>query len=170
MYLTHKKYLQRIKSLNIPYWNEGKRYRWDYMAVALRMMKSCGNNTLEMGTMGIPINDNSYLLDIDKKGLVNKRGKLHDLNKIPYKWFTDNCFDCSCGLQVFEHLENQPAIFKELCRISKNVVLSFPYKWNHGDHMHKGIDEDKIAEWTCHVEPDEIVLIKNRIIYFWKGV
>jgi len=55
-------------------------------------------------------------------------------------------------------------------RISHNVILSFPYKWNHGDHMHKGIDDEKIAEWTCGKEPDEIELIKNRIIYFWKNV
>jgi len=167
-YLTHKKYLQKIKSLNMPYWNEGRRYRWDYMLPVIEYMKSIGAvNTLEMGTMRLPLNNTSYQFELKKSDIVTKRGKIQDLNNPPFG-FKDNHFDCAVALQVFEHLDNQAETFKELCRISKNVVLSFPFKWNHGDSRHRGIDEKKIAEWTCNKKPDNVILIKDRIIYFWR--
>jgi hypothetical protein len=170
MYLTNKRFLKRVKDLNIPYWNEGKKYRWEYMSYVIRLMQSVGaKNTLEMGTFYIPLNSDSYLLELEEKYLVTGRGKIQDLNKIPYQ-LPNNHFDCAVALQVWEHLENQAKAFKELCRISKNVILSFPYRWKHGDVMHRGIDEQKISKWTYGRRPSSKNLIKDRIIYFWRNV
>lgn len=170
MYLTKKIFINRVKNLNNAYWNEGYKYRWEYMGAVIDMMKSVGAvNTLEMGTFYIPLNDNSYLLELDIKYLVTGRGKIYDLNKIPYP-IPDKTFDCAVALQVWEHLENQPGAFSELCRISKNIILSFPYQWKHGDKMHRGIDDEKISKWTNGLIPYETKLIKTRKIYFWRDI
>lgn len=170
MYLTQRKFIMRVKALNMPYWTEGlkKMYRWEYMKYCIDLMKDIGAvNTLEMGTNFIPLNSSSYLFELEKKYLVNKRGKVQDLNHTPYK-IPNKHFDCATALQVWEHLDNQQSAFLELVRISKNVILSFPYMWNHGDKRHRGIDDEKIFEWTCGIEPDHIHKIKSRIIYLWR--
>jgi len=170
MYLTEKTFYKKVKSLNSKYWNEGAIYRWKYMREVIKIMRSVGAvNTLEMGCSQIPLNSTSYLIDINKLHLVTKRGKLYDLNKTPYP-FPDKTFDCAVALQVWEHLDSQFKAFNELCRISKNVILSFPYNWNHGDARHRGIDDDKIALWTGGLWPETTIQIKDRKIYFWRLV
>jgi len=72
------------------------------------------------------------------------------------------------ALQVMEHLENHPNIFTEIKRISKNIILSFPFEWSHGDEQHRGIDDKKILSWTD--KWDEEIIIQRRKICIWRNV
>lgn len=168
MYLTFSEYRDKIDRLGIQYWKEGCDYRWEYMSAVIDELRYHGPvNLLEMGTYYIPLSRSSYLLEIDEKFLVNEAGVVHDLNSIPYP-FGDKYFDCAVALQVWEHLKDRKASFDELRRVSKMAILSFPWMWNHGDRNHRGIDTQKIYNWTGGVKPIKIMLIKNRVIYVWK--
>ena len=170
MYLTKKNLEYRVKRLNSKYWTEGWKYRWQYMLwVIEKMMEMKAVSVLEMGAYYMPLNDKSFLIELDQKYLVNSHGVVWNLNKTPYP-IKDKEYDVSVGLQVWEHLEKQREAFMELRRISKNVILSFPYRWDWGDAMHRGIDDKKISQWTCGVEPTEKKLINHRMIYVWSNV
>lgn len=170
-YLTHDEFLKRVETLNSNYWNEGKGYRWDYMAYVIDQAQQLGAvRTIEAGASGIPLNSDSYLFDLPE----------HDLNMTPYKLYIENeydngtheapdkFFDLFIALQVWEHIDNQAAAFREVMRISKAAILSFPYMWNHGDKRHRGIDDAKIKAWTCGIEPQSVKIIHHRAIYVWK--
>ena len=66
----------------------------------------------------------------------------------------DKQYDLFIALQVWEHLSNnQSRAFREVMRISKAVVLSFPYNWdcpeNNANYPeYHDIDEELIAGWT----------------------
>ena len=158
MFLTHESFLRRVKELNSDYWNEGKYYRWDYMLVAIKMMEDIGAADIcEAGASGMPLNDDSFLMDYPK----------FDLDKTPYP-LKDKSFDCFTALQTWEHLYYPVAAFDEVKRISKNCILSVPYKWKHGDAQHQGIDINKILEWTSGLSPDKSVIVKDRIVCLWR--
>jgi hypothetical protein len=121
------------------------------------------------------------------------------------RWpFEDKQFDMFIALEVWEHLWNvnstgdcghewnpterkkkygvehpivQASVFKEVMRVSKNAILSFPYMW--GEHngcptnnCHYQIDREIIKEWTCGVEPIEITDLQhnttNHTVYRWR--
>lgn len=166
-YITHDEFLKRVETMNSNYWNEGKGYRWDYISYVIDQAQQLGAvRTIEAGASGIPLNSDSYLFDLPE----------HDLNIIPYHIkiddggapIHDKYYDCFIALQVWEHLDNQAAAFREVMRISKAAILSFPYMWNHGDKRHRGIDDAKIKAWTCGVEPQSVKIIHHRAIYVWK--
>lgn len=172
MYLTKEIFLERCSKLDKHYWREGSAYRWDYMSHVISMLKIMGaKNICEAGTYYMPLNDKSWLLELEEKHLVNSRGMIQDLNSIPFSghdlFEMDKPFDCFVALQVWEHLENQTEAFNHVCEISKNVILSFPYLWNHGDAQHRGIDNKKIAEWTGNKKPVYETIIHNRKICVW---
>lgn len=169
MYLTHKSFLKKVEQSRNRYWNEGKNYRWEYMSFVIdNLRKLCPDDSklIEAGTSGMSLSDKSYLYEYPES----------DLNKIPFRLktvkepFDDKIFDCFVALQVWEHLDNQSAAFCEVKRISKAAILSFPYKWPAGrghDARHVGIDDKKIKEWTCGIEPDKTKVINNRMVAIW---
>lgn len=169
MYLTRAEYDKKVAALNSKYWNEGKEYRWQYMSKVIEFAKEiCPDGiVMEAGASGIPLNDKSFLFDYPE----------YDLNKPPYEiHFTKDLvdvipsrsFDLFIALQTWEHLDNQQDAFREVMRISKAAILSFPYKWGRGhDARHTGIDDKKIAEWTCSVKPVKTMVINKRAIYVW---
>lgn len=177
MYLTKEIFLERCSKLDKHYWREGSAYRWDYMSHVISMLKIMGaKNICEAGTYYMPLNDESFLIELERQHLVNRDGEIQDLNVVPFSfldyddYINGNCFgafDCFVALQVWEHLENQLEAFNHVCEISKNVILSFPYKWNHGDDRHRGIDDKKIAEWTGGKKPVYETVIHNRKICVW---
>ncbi len=169
MYLTKEKYLSIIESLKSNYWNEGKDYRWEYMSIVINELKKLNINIIcEAGSSRIPLNSNSILIGLKEDELVNEKGIIHNLDNFPYP-FKNKEIDCFVALQVWEHLENQLKSFKEIQRISKYAILSFPYKWTYGDSKHRGIDENIIAKWSDNLTPYKIIhQVKNRIIYIWK--
>lgn len=140
------------------YWKEGYKYRWQYMDyVIAQAIIIGGQKIIEAGASGMPLFKDSFLFDYPE----------YDLNNIPYK-FKDKEFDTFIALQVWEHLEKQSDAFREVMRISKNAILSFPYKWTWGDKQHKGIDDKKISEWTCNIKPESVKIINHRIIMTWR--
>lgn len=147
------------------YWKEGYKYRWEYMSYAIFQANQLkAEKIIEAGTSGVPLFLDSYLFELPE----------HDLNVVPYKFGYEKIeipykfFDCFIALQVWEHLDNQSEAFREVMRISKSAILSFPYKWNHGDKRHRGINAEKIKQWTCGVEPVSIKIINQRAIYIWR--
>lgn len=164
-YLTREKFLEKVESSGSKYWREGKNYRWQYMSAVIDILKEiCPDDSrlIEAGTSGMPLSDRSFLYEYPE----------YDLNVVPFKIngqrIENYQFDCFTALQVFEHLDNQSAAFREVMRIAKSAVLSFPYKWNFGDKRHRGIDGKKIETWTCGVKPELIKIINHRAIYHWR--
>lgn len=164
-FLTHKEFLDYCEA-HPGYW-KGAEYRWDYMSVAISMLRQIGAKTIaEAGTNGVKLCPKSYEIKYPEI----------DLNRTPYHmrtddggiFISDNYFDAFVALQVWEHLDKQREAFDECCRIAKNVILSFPYKWERGDNRHIGIDHDKIMSWVGNKEPVSRVLVNNRIIYRWE--
>ena len=167
-YLTRETFLKKVAASGSKYWQEGKNYRWQYMSYVidiLREMFPNGGRFCEAGASGILLYEDSCNFEYPQ----------HDLNKIPYRILgghviPDNFFDCFVALQVWEHLDNQERAFKEVMRISKSAILSFPYMWPKGkghDARHVGIDDIKIKQWTCGVKPEKTKLINNRMVCVW---
>ena len=164
-YLTRESFLKKVEQSGSKYWQEGKNYRWKYMSYVIDILKEiCPDDSklIEAGTSGMPLSDKSFLYEYPE----------YDLNVVPFKIngqrIENYQFGCFTALQVFEHLDNQERAFKEVMRISKSAILSFPYKWTWGDARHKGIDGKKIEKWTCGVKPEQIKIINHRAIYRWE--
>ena len=67
--------------------------------------------------------------------------------------------------------KQSPEAIKEVMRISRSAILSFPYMWPAGkghDSRHTGIDDKKINEWTCGIKPETTKLINNRMVCIWQ--
>lgn len=157
-FLNRETFLKKVKELNSNYWNEGKDYRWEYMSYVIEEAEKLNpKKIIEAGASDMPLNDESFLFNYPK----------YNLDKVPYD-FKDKEFDLFIALQVWEHLNNQAEAFREVMRISKNAILSFPFQWKHGDKRHRGIDKARIKQWTCGVEPVKVKLIKDRIVYVWR--
>src|SRR4030042_4862179 len=161
MFLTKEKLNARVKELNSHYWNEGASYRWEYMSWVIEKLKKMGAESIcEAGVSRMPLNDLSYIIEYPD----------YDLNKTPYSIKNratgevydspnNKIFDCFVALQVWEHLDKQEKAFREVMRISKSAILSFPYKWTSGDMRQRKIDEKVIAKWTCDVKPETVKII-----------
>lgn len=175
-YLTSATFTAAVARLNSKYWNEGGKYRWLYMSYVidqLKRLKVRQSRLCEAGASGMPLSSESYRMDQPR----------FDLNVTPFwpsdwpvtardsKMWPDNWFDAFVALQVWEHLDKQAEAFREVMRISKYAILSFPYKWPRGkghDKLHVGIDDRVIARWTCGVKPVEKKLIHHRMVITWK--
>jgi hypothetical protein len=69
MYLTHSTFLEKVASSNSKYWQEGKRYRWQYMSAVIDILKEiCPDDSklIESGTSGMPLSDKSFLYEYPK--------------------------------------------------------------------------------------------------------
>lgn len=167
MYLTHESFLKRVDESGSKYWQEGKKYRWDYMGWVIEQLKQiCPDDSklIEAGTSGMPLSDKSFLYEYPE----------YNLDVTPFKKdgerIKTHAYDAFVALQVWEHLDNQEQAFKEVMRISKSAILSFPYMWPKGkghDARHVGIDDIKIKQWTCGVKPEKTKLINNRMVCVW---
>ena len=121
----------------------------------------------------------------DQWGLpVNAIGKVYVHNATEKPWpVGDKEYDLFIALQVWEHLDNkQNRAFREVLRVAKAAVLSFPYMWdcpkddpNYPEHHL--IDRDLINDWTLNVPPVRVVEIARtgehvtkgpRLVYFWQ--
>lgn len=123
------------------------------------------NSVLELGPYKLPIVEGADVMD-KNINLVDIKYK-QDATKIPWP-IKDKAYDLFIALQVWEHLGNrQKEAFKEVMRISKMAILSFPYKWTVGHQNHLGIDEKVISEWTLGVKPVFTEIVSRRAIYFF---
>lgn len=182
IYLDRQTYEDKIGRLEAAGWNDGHdlRYwrlgmnpRWEYMSVVIEELKHILPWTiLELGAYGInlaKISDNMdqfvSIVDPDNRG--NKM-YIQDAAVLPWD-IEDKYYDAFVGLQVFEHLKgNQSRIFDEIVRVSKNCILSFPYRWNLPGDVHHMVDEEVIAGWTNHHIPVKVIKVGIRIIYVFR--
>lgn len=156
------------KALN-PYWTKyGNRFA--YMRIAIDILKRCNaKSVLELGAKEIPLTSG------DTMDIIAPATYVVDASIIPWP-IKDKQYDFFVALQVFEHLdikrEGQVACFKEAARISKNIIISLPYKWK-ADECHSNIDDQTMLKWSSGLKPSEEYLIDGflkRKIYFWKDV
>jgi FKBP-type peptidyl-prolyl cis-trans isomerase 2 len=152
-----------------PYYTKS---RWQYLKEVIGIItKESFNSVLELGSYKQPIIHGSDIMDVNP-GLLNVT-YLHDATNIPWP-IEDSKYDLFIALQVWEHLKDkQKEAFKEVIRTSKMAILSFPLNWNCPDNIrHHNITEEKISEWTLHINPVKKIKVgkrnSQRIIYFFK--
>ena len=156
---------------NDKYWQ----HRWKYIDVAISILKTKKfNSVLELGPYKAPIVSTSDVMDF--KSHIDVIKFLWDARNTPWP-IKDKTYDMFIALQVWEHLYTsatdlsigyQEQAFSEVMRISKSALLSFPYKWKHGKANHRGIDKQKISQWTLNIPPLEIIPVGNKLVYYFE--
>jgi hypothetical protein len=163
--------------------------RWEYFKEVLKIIHNEKfKSVIELGPGLLPIVKNSDVImnpQEDSFGKPNEiRGKVYTFDATTKPWpINDKQYDLFIALQVWEHLDNkQSRAFREVMRVSKMAVLSFPYNWDGGEEKpshsaHRHIDREIIEDWTLNIKPEKIIEIPRtglefdkgpRIIYFWK--
>lgn len=148
-----------------------KRYfqgRWKYMSVVANIVREQDPSTiLEIGATDRPVAlgcDNMDLSDNKPFPLTY----IHDATEIPWP-IVDKQYDMVIAMQVFEHLENKQQLsFREIMRVAKSCILSFPLGWDCPGDCHHNITKETIHEWTLGTSPCKIVEVGKRIVYHWK--
>lgn len=183
--MTHKDFEDLI---NGPY-AEYYLGRWEYYKEVISIVeKDKPQNTVELGPGYMPIVKNG---DIILNPLDDPFGKpketqscTHVFDATIKPWpIKDKSYDMFIALQVWEHLDGkQTRAFREVMRIAKKAVLSFPYHWDGGiidkpsHRAHRDIDMELIRDWTLGIEPKLTIEIRRtgsefskgqRIICFW---
>jgi hypothetical protein len=163
--------------------------RWEYFKEVIKIIKNEKiDSVLEIGPAQKTIVKNSDIMikpEDDMWGrpeLRAPREYLHDATEKPWP-IEDKQYGLVIALQVWEHLDNkQSRAFREVMRVSKMAILSFPYLWDcpkdsRNYPAHHMIDEELIRDWTMNIKPEKIIKISRtgpevskgpRIIYFWK--
>ncbi len=168
------------------YYYEG---RWEYFNKVLNIIKAEKiNSAVELGPGLLPIIKNSDIILNPEEDFFGKpeyaKGEILKFDATNKNWpIKDKEYDLFIALQVWEHLDNkQSRAFREAMRISKTIILSFPYLWDggeekHSHRAHRDIDRDLIIDWAMGIEPTKIIEIKRtgkefskgpRLICFWK--
>lgn len=172
--------------------SRGKYYegRWAYFSEVINIIKENQgiSKVLELGPSVQTIVKNCDIMVKPENDVWGRPQKCiskeyeHDATLTPWP-IRDKKYDMFIALQVWEHLDGkQKEAFKEVMRISKMAILSFPYMWdcpkdNANYPEHHMIDEKIISEWTLNIQPIKIIKIPRtgekvskgpRIIYFWK--
>lgn len=163
-HVTYKDFLEKSK--------ESKYFipdRWEYFNATIEEAEKFNPQTiLEIGANGWPLYPDCVTLDIEPK---NKPTVLQDATNTPWP-FKDKEFDLFISLQTWEHLNGkQIKAFKEVRRVSKKAILSFPYKWTmvSKSDCHYNLDEYIFSEWTENL-PNRTIQINNRIIYIFDNL
>lgn len=148
--------------------------RWSYFEKAIEMLSDREyGKVLELGGYKSSIVTDSDTMDFNSS--YRKLTLQHDARTTPWP-IEDKKYDLFIALQVWEHLymdqknilgPKQQEAFAEVMRVSKNALLSFPYKWNQPGNIHHGIDENKINVWTLGIEPKRIEKSGTRILYLF---
>ena len=155
---------------NDKYWSDS---RWEYIEKVIEISIRHGSKSiLEVGVKGVPIHDNSDVMDVDS---TYNPTILHDATEIPWP-ISNKKYDFFIALQVFEHFDKlrikQKHCFLEAVRVSSNIILSLPYMWD-GNGLHGGISDLTVLNWSGNIYPTETYVFGNkrkRKIYFWKNI
>ena len=162
---------------------------WEYISEMVSLIKELDVQTiLELGPGKHTIVKNCDAMvkpEEDKWGRpINRINKeiIFDANESPWP-IEDKAYDLFIAAHVWEYLSNkQTRAFREVMRISKKAIITFPYLWNCSrespyypeSHM---IDKDLISDWTLGAEPKKIITVRRtaldvsrgrRLIYFWE--
>lgn len=145
--------------------------RWDYFNEAAGLGLSMQPaSCLELGCYTLPLFKESTTMDYDP---AKHPTVVHNAEQTPWP-FADKQFDLFVALQVWEHLGTaQLAAFKEVRRIARTAVISFPLMWRSVPitDFHHGITMEQIAEWTAGCVPKKVVVMPpwthKRAIYMF---
>lgn len=161
--------------------NEYYKGRWEYFSKVIEIISTLSiSRVLEIGPGYIPIVKNADLVinPIDDQfGKPNKYESMkYSFDATTRPWpINDKKYDLLIALQVWEHLDNkQPRAFREAMRISKRVILSFPFNWDGGEEKpshraHRNIDRELINDWTLGIKPELEIEIPRTGVEFSKG-
>jgi hypothetical protein len=163
--------------------------RWEYFKEVIKIIQNENvGSVLELGPGLLPIVKNSDVIMNPQEDSFGRPqdicGKVFSFDATIKPWpIMEKQYDLFIALQVWEHLDNkQSRAFREVMRISKMAILSFPYHWDGGEEKlshraHRDIDRELIEDWTLNVKPEKIIEIPRtgsefskgpRIIYFWR--
>lgn len=183
--MTYKDYQDLLKGPGSNYYIG----RWEYFKEVIEIIKGQNiRSVLEIGPGLLPIVKNSDVIINPEEDAFGRPqeifGKVLTFDATTKPWpILDKQYDLFIALQVWEHLDNkQSRAFREVMRISKMAILSFPYHWDGGEEKpshraHRDIDRELIEDWTFNVKPEKIIEIPRtgsefskgpRIIYFWR--
>ncbi|MFW6225773.1 MAG: class I SAM-dependent methyltransferase [bacterium] len=168
--LNIEKYEKKVNKLNDKYWNSSFKKRWVYMQSVIDEIKNINpESILEIGAYKINYTDISDNMDISKKNIdidnLNNKKYIQNASEIPWE-IEDKYYDLVIICQVFEHLSpNQFNVFNEIIRISKNVIITIPWKWHKPGNIHHDINEKHLIEWFGEKHKPYIEkLIDNRLM------
>ncbi len=184
--LSYDDYQQMLSSPHAEYY----RGRWEYYKEVIKLVQQLNiTRVLELGPGFLPIVKTADIMlnpEADHFGRPNdgENGEtvFHDATVSPWP-IKDKAYDLLIALQVWEHLDNkQSRAFREVQRIAKRAILSFPYAWIGGvekpsHRAHRDIDKELIADWTLNIPPQKIIEIPRtgpefskgrRLIYYWE--
>jgi hypothetical protein len=167
-FIDHSTYKEHCRAHG-KYWSNTTQAsaRWGYYKLVREFSQQVDpKSVLELGTNGMPMFDECDTMGLDKSDII------HDATQIPWPC-TDKQYDLFIACQVWEHLAtSQAEAFKEVMRVSKYAILSFPYLWKHGDAMHRGITREQIDGWTCNIPPvaEQTAVAPDckRLVMLWK--
>lgn len=148
--------------------------RWHYYAAAGRIVERLApDSVLEIGPYLVGLVPGADTMDM-LSGLAPAFHR--NAGDVPWP-IESGRYDLLVALQVWEHLDGrQQQAFQEARRVARNVLLSFPYLWDcPADPVHHAIDDERIREWTCGVEPAERIVVQEpggerglrRLICLW---
>lgn len=183
-HMTYPDYQALLSGPLEPYY----RGRWVYYKEVLTLLQGLSLSTiLEIGPGGRPlVKSADLILDPQDKQFGTPapstgRTIVHDVTRKPWP-IADNAYDMVIALQVWEHLDNkQTRAFRELRRIAKRAILSFPHRWEGGKakfmhRLHRDIDRELIRDWTLNTPPTKEIEIPRagpefskgpRLIWYW---
>jgi len=155
--------------------------RWEYFKEAIAIIHSQSfEGIVELGPGHMPLVKHSDVilnpLD-DQFGKPNEiYGNVHTFDATQKPWpIQDKTYDLFVALQVWEHLDNkQTRAFREVMRIARAAILSFPYQWGGGEEKpshraHRDIDWELINDWTLGIPPVKTIEIPRTGPEFSKG-
>jgi hypothetical protein len=163
--------------------------RWSYYGPAIEMIKTIKyESAIELGPGKLTMIKNCDVMvkpDDDFWGKPDSSEHniiFHNATEKPWP-IINRKYDLFIALQVWEHLNNKQCLaFREVKRISKKALLSFPYMWDCPKNdpnypEHHMIDKEIIGDWTLNIKPKKIIEIERtsskvsrgpRLIYYWE--
>jgi len=159
-FITRDMFIASASKVGGAYWKHSKNLRWEYFEYAIGIARSLSpNSVIECGCAGVPLSIGGDVIDNEP---TNNPTVPMDLTKTPWE-IESGRYDLFMALQVWEHLgDSQSKCFDEACRISKHVILSFPYLWKTGDSIHLNIDDATISKWTNGFPMSSCCVIRGR--------
>lgn len=138
--------------------------RWPYLEVAMEMaMEVPVEKVLELGPYRRPLYLGCDIMDRHNYLAAGKVDLVCDASKTPWP-VEDSSYDLFVALQVWEHLGTaQAAAFKEVQRVAKRAVLSFPFEWKlqETSNCHHNVTAATIAKWTGGIAPVKKVVVSR---------
>lgn len=140
--------------------------RQEHLAEARKIFAQAAAGTV----LEIAFQDKLLVSGADVMTAVDKRFSnvtyRHDPAHAPWP-IPDKKYDMAVALQSWHALDGcQQKAFRELMRVSKQAILSFPYKWDLGEKDNRsGIDDERIAAWTLNVPPVSVTRAGIRVVY-----